>query len=593
MKRVLAIMLLLAVAVGLFAGCGKDGKKDKSTASTVSVQEITPASNDIFSTEKVEFVDAAGKAVYSIIRPEKSLDGESTAASRMFKSMKDVLGSSGKNSSDTEDGTDAFEILIGNTNRPETAEAFKYLSTNGGMRKDDYIIGSIGKKIVILGVTDSATAAGVEYFISNFLKKEGVEGGILFENYTDATKYTERKINGIALGHFKIVRPHYNSSYITQLELERMLATVSEKLGYVVPIVEDAYETPGEYEIIVGNANREGVRKIQNRDEFEIRIEGTKIFLNGGHNYSTAAAVTEFAKLVAEKDITNDSSVAAGSYKKVVETYNKATYFTPVWYDDFDGTTVDGELWKVVKPGESDSTGYANKRCVRSADPNITFVRDGMFQIHPFQDDSTYYGGMLTTTSTLNYTYGYAEISERIPNAPGFWTALWTCSNDPETIKIQSPEIDINESFGNGSVVAANCHKWPTTTGKEMGYEHTSLDGAKYGNAKRRYSLDGKSFNDDFHTFGFLWDNTQMTFTCDGEIYFAYDTTQTGEDVECFNHSLYFILSMAVGFANNGEDITKATDEDWQTDKCCLFVDHFYLYQLKDGIQTLTAKKKF
>lgn len=588
MKKIFAILLLMAMVVGLFAGCGKDGgKSDK----TVSVEDVVPASDDIFTKDKVDFVTADGKSVYGIIRPEKCLDGESTSASKIFKAMKSTLGAASKNTTDAEDGTDAYEILIGNTNRPETAEALKYLGTNGGMRKDDFVIGSMGKKIVIVGVTDAATLTGAEYFIANFLKKEGVDGGILYANYTDATKYTERKINGIALGHFKVVRPHYNSSYITQLEIERMLEIVSDKLGYVVPIVEDAYEEPGSYEIIVGNTNREGVRKIENRDEFEIRIEGTKVYLNGGHNYSTAAAVTEFAKLISEKDITNDASVAAGSYSKVVETYDKATYFTPVWYDDFDGTTINEKLWKVVKPGESDSAGYANKRCVRSADPNITFVRDGLFQIHPFQDDTTYYGGMLRTNGTMNYTYGYAELSERIPNAPGFWTALWTCSNEPDSMKIQSPEIDINESFGNGNVVAANCHKWPTAAGKDMGYEHTSLDGATYGNAKRRYSLDGKSFNDDFHTFGFLWDNSQMTFTCDGEIYFAYDTTQTGEDVECFNHSLYFILSMAVGFANNGEDITKATDEDWQTDRCCLFVDHFYLYQLKDGIQTINVRE--
>lgn len=579
-------MLIVCFVCCVFAGCGKDAKKTESGTDT---NDIEPVSGDMFTKDKVDFLNADGSAVYNIVKPYPCTEAEGTAAATLFKQMKSVLGVSGKNNNDEEDGTDKYEILVGRTNRPESDKAFNYISTNGGMRKDDFVIGSIGKKIVIVGVTDDSITAATDYFINNFLKKEGIEGGIFHENYTDTANLPERKIGGIAVGHFKIVRPHYNSSYITQMEIEKLVAGVKDQLGYVLPIVEDAYEEPGKYEIIVGNTNRDGVKGISDRDAFEIRIEGTKVYLNGGHNYSTAAAVTEFTKLIIADDL-NDGKSVTGSYSAVVASYDKSTYYTPTWYDDFDGTEVDSKLWYAVKPGENDSKGQNGKTSVRSVDPDITYVRDGFYQVHPTQNDTTYYGGMIRTNETMKYRYGYVEISEKIPNAPGFWTSLWAYGHDADMIL--EPEIDINESFGNGNVVAANCHTWPSTVGAKAGYQHTSLDGDKYGDKKRRYSLDNKSFNDDFHTFGFLWDETHMAFLCDGEIYFDYDTTTTPEDVECFNHSLSFMISMAVGFANNGEDINKATADDWQSDKCALIVDHFYVYQLQNGKQELTVFNK-
>ena len=73
-----------------------------------------------------------------------------------------------------------------------------------------------------------------------------------------------------------------------------------------------------------------------------------------------------------------------------------------------------------------------------------------------------------------------------------------------------------------------------------------------------------KVLGDDFHTYGMLWDRNKMAFTCDGKIYCSYDITQTQEDVECFNHTLYLILSMAVYF-DSAPLAGNATPEQWQT----------------------------
>lgn len=566
----------------VFCGCGKDAKTDKNSSEDLTVDVID--SGDVFSSEPVSFTDADGDPLYYLVKAEECSDEISDAVSSLFKAIKKEFKSSKIVCSDKEPDDGKYEIIVGKTSRAESSAAYGYLRSDGSLHIGDFVIGTIGKKITIIGVDDAATAKGVEYFIENILKSDKNGQPIFYRNIPDVSVENAKKINGVALTCFKVVRPHYNSSYLTQLEIEALKKTVESETGCIFEIVEDAYEQPGKFEIIVGNTNREGVEKIDDYDAFSIKIDGSKVYLNGGHNYSTAMAVSEFAKLIAAGDVT-DSSSTTGSYAKTVASYDKTKLYTPAWWDDFNGTEIDLTKWSVQNGGAS--AAYNNKKSTRSSDPAITGVENGLFHIRPTQDETTYYGGLLNSQSHMNFKYGYVEISEKIPNAHGFWTALWTCSGDPTETTVFSPEIDINESFGNGNVVAANCHAWPREANpiaKENGYTHYSLDGSTYGSKKRRYSLDNRSFNDDFHTFGFLWTDDTMAFTCDGEIYFSYKTNTKETDIEAFvNHSMYFKLSMAVGFANNGDDISLATADDWQSDKCCLYADHLYVYQLDDG----------
>ena len=73
-----------------------------------------------------------------------------------------------------------------------------------------------------------------------------------------------------------------------------------------------------------------------------------------------------------------------------------------------------------------------------------------------------------------------------------------------------------------------------------------------------------------------------MSFSCDGDLYFTYKTNTKIEDIECFNHSMYFIYSMALAFANAPGNPITTNPDDWQnTNK--LVLDWMNLYQLDDG----------
>ena len=64
--------------------------------------------------------------------------------SGIFKALKENCNAKCRNIADTEEVNPAGEILIGNTNRPESAEALKILTEKGTGRDEEYIICFIG-----------------------------------------------------------------------------------------------------------------------------------------------------------------------------------------------------------------------------------------------------------------------------------------------------------------------------------------------------------------------------------------------------------------------------------------------------------------
>ncbi len=583
MKKILSLFLVLVLGLGLLAGCGSKGKGDTNNP-TASADE------GIFSTADVKYFNENNESVYRIIRPA-DFEFDTAQAAIVFKNAKAALGVNLKNTDDAADGTDVYEILVGNTNRPETAKAKDYLVASAGGHREDYIIASIGKKIVIYGMSDDALKNGVDYFCKNLIKTEGVSGGIKHVNKTDGD-FKAVTVNNVSLAYFKVIRPHYNLSHIVQMQIDELCKSAKETYAYELNYYEDAYVTEGDYEIVIGNSNRANAPTVANTDEYVITVSGKKVYLNGGSIGATAMAVSEFTKMMANGNLTDKSSVS-GNYTTAVASYDKSKYYTRVWGDDFEGDSVDPTLWYHVPESQYSSSGMNGRTSVRSTDPAHVFVADGKFTINAGYDDQYYYGGMLMTDRTMLYKYGYLEMSAILPDGDGLWTSLWLDSRwhgfdeQTEAGVYYDHEIDVNECFGKSSVVQANCHKWPTPLGEQEKYEHTSLDTAELSNAKRRQAKDGGNFNNEFHTFGLLWNEEVMAFTCDGEIYFSYKINETVEDLDGFHTMAYVRLSAAIGYANNPRGVVlDDADEKWTTTNKFI-VDYVHLYQLNDDVQQL------
>lgn len=396
----------------------------------------------------------------------------------------------------------------------------------------------------------------------------------------------DRKINGESISKFKIVRQHYNGSYLTQIELEKLVNEVESKFGCKLEIVEDAYTPEGDFEIVVGNTNRKDNKEIKDYDAVSIVVKDKKVYLNGGHSYSTAAAVTEFTKMLLDGDL-KDGEINE-SYGALSAGYDSKTRYKTVWHDDFDGDAIDTSLWRILTGDEKSSEGLGGKKSVRTDDPKYVGVADGKLYMKAGETASNYIGGMIVTDDKMTFKYGFLEFSQRLPQGAGFWIATWlSCNDDTVGMDVYHPEIDINEMFGNSSVVASNCHRWPTTLGTAQGYEHNSLDDG-YGKQKKRYSLDDRNFNQDFHTFGCIHEPTYYAFTCDGEIYFKYDF-DLEVDFDAFTHNTFIRISLANYFANSPLK-PNATADEWKNSNV-FYTDNIYLYQMDNGVHTLTLLK--
>lgn len=581
MKRLSALLLVIVLALGLMAGCGGDG--DKDTASS-GAQNGT-----VISTEDVKFLDANGESVYRIIRPE--FDESVIKPSQfLFQQMKEKFGVPVRTLFDDEDGTDAYEILLGNVNRPEVEQARQYLEATTGGRYDDFAICTIGKKIVLFAYTTPNLERAVDYFVANYLKAEGVKGGIAYAHATQGD-FENITVNGANIGKFVFVKPHYNSSYLAYSEMQEIVDTVYKKTGYMMEIKHDTEVSLADSQIIVGNCAFDGVEAVTDYDKYKITVKGKKVYINGGSAHATAMGVSEFAKML-KGDVT-DSVSTEGTYSTAIASYDKATNLHKVWGDDFDGDALNTERWILGHPGSPNwkGQGIGGKPWIRSHDPNDVYVKDGKFTMTARVDDIYYYGGLIQTYGT--FKYGYIEMSAKIPQGVGFWSA-WYCQadykNEPSVLDpsqplMGDPEFDIMECFGDSSNFAANLHSWPRNGFDAInGWTHTSLDGSTYGNDKKyRIPDEGQVLGYDFHTYGMLWNDKLVTFTCDGEDYFSYDITTKEQDVESFNHNVWIRIALSVGNAENplGAILTENPD-DWQnTNK--FIVDWVNLYQYDDG----------
>ena len=572
LKKLSSLLIFLLTFAIMLTGCKKSA--DESSG------EVPSSAETIFSTDTVNFLNADGEANYNIIRSDSANSTVVQLATDIFRGLRAAHDVNFKNITDAEVDDGSYEILIGDTNRPESKAAKEYIINNLGGRYNDYIIATMGNKIVIYGITDDSLALAVQYFIDQYASKATIEEGILYTVKTEGD-FVDITINGVNVVKYSFVKPRFNTSYLTQLETEKMVSSLCTKTGYKISVLNDTEAEETDYEIIIGNCERSGVEKISDYDTYKITVTDKKVYINGGSPYATAMGVSEFGKMVES----NSLKTVEASYNETLANYDKATTYHPTWVEDFDGDNLDLTKWVLMDTIEAGKNG---KQSVRSTDPNDVFVKDGCFNIWCRQDDENYYGGQIRTTGIMTYKYGYLEESAIIPHGRGFWSALWASKKGPDAVadgQLLRAEIDVNECFGDANVVASNMHRWTTSLGEAAGYKKTSLDGGYSGQKKYYHPDAGSNFSDTFHTYGFLWTPEIAAFTCDGEIYFSYKINEKEEDLLAFHHDLYLILSVACGLKSDGWSVTTDPEQWANTNK--LIVDYVHIYQLQDGVHEL------
>lgn len=215
---------------------------------------------------------------------------------------------------------------------------------------------------------------------------------------------------------------------------------------------------------------------------------------------------------------------------------------TLVWSDEFDGTELDLTKWTHQLGDGSDIglPGWGNNELQYYQAENAT-VANGFLTITAKEESV---GGRDYTSSRIrslgkgDWTFGRFEMRAKFPEGQGFWPAFWMLSSDPSIYGVwaASGEIDIVEYLGNApNEIFATIHYGASFPGNQF----SSID----------YTLDSGNFVDDFHVFAAEWENGEIRWYVDGELYATQtDWFSTGGPYPApFNVDFHLLLNMAVG----------------------------------------------
>ncbi len=148
---ILACLLIISL---VFTACGESEPNiggDLKSKDTVSYENG----------DKVVIADSNG-CDYMVVRPDSSTKEVTDAAVSINKVIYGIIGTLPKLKTDYGTKGD-LEILVGNTNRPESKSAAE------GLGEKDFRIVFTSSKIAIVGGSDAATVEAVEYFLDTYL----------------------------------------------------------------------------------------------------------------------------------------------------------------------------------------------------------------------------------------------------------------------------------------------------------------------------------------------------------------------------------------------------------------------------------------
>lgn len=577
MKKVLAFCLVLVMAVSLI-GCG--GGDDTSDVSSVDPNAV------------IEF---AAKG-FSIVRE----DGGDTnpLAVKIFKAIKEKCGVSLKNTTDDAEENKVGEILIGNTNREESKKCLDLIYETGKGRRNDYAIAYINGKIVINAISPAVIPTAVDKFIELYCTTGSMKAGDKFVYCDESSNFMDINLNDVSVSNYTFVLPKYNISYLVVSRVEELVNNINEKGGYDIKIVRDN-AAAAEREIIIGNCDREGVKPINQYDNYVVKNDGKKIYINGGKSYSIACALQNIiddfkATNVLKIENADDHYVSANMEYKFI------------WGDEFDeGESYNKQFWNDTDYAEPSLGNFYGMIPYRSDKLENIYIKDGVLHQAATYDDKYFYGTFMNSRRKVMFTYGLAEISSKLADGDGLWHCFWLWDSGT-TPNGDLLEFDVMECWSGANYYVSVIHE--TLRGELQGdslgmtekHSYVTIDsvfkndsGMEFWGDQKKDFRPERMMSEQFHTFAVQWDEESVSMIRDGHITLKYDYKGT-ENEHLYANPHYIILSMAAG-SNKFEypdDVDNSTiggvkrpilDADyWTNGKNVWSIDYVNLFQ-KDG----------
>ncbi|MBO4792105.1 MAG: hypothetical protein J5592_07430, partial [Clostridia bacterium] len=282
---VLALLLLLS---SLLSGCG-GGKTEVSTSDATVSSSPEEAHGE--PSEHVLFEN--GEFLFSFVRTADASEAAVDRITEVFKALKE-LGEGKLSYTDdflypgTQPDPEQPEILIGPTNRPETAEVLADLLAR------DWFVGFVGKKLVVTGHTEQATLEALDAF-SGIVKQMKKSDRVLFVGLDEpiVKRYVypgqSAKVAGNPLDGYRIIVSKQKDEGAADAGAW-LAAGTGESTGRIPEVVKT--DDGSGRAIYVGSVNERGkeLAAAVTGSEWSLKVEGGNIYISGNNSWAVKAA---------------------------------------------------------------------------------------------------------------------------------------------------------------------------------------------------------------------------------------------------------------------------------------------------------------
>ena len=243
--------------------------------------------------KEVVLVSAEHKS-FNVVRPDEASDAAAGAAGRLRMAIADECGDGTVGIATDYVGkretfpTDAKEILVGRTNREESALAYALLPDRPNNKKD-FAIAYYGNKLALAGGSDEALADAAAYFTEHFVKDGKVT---VPENlsYVYEHEYPSFMVNGTELAAFSLVYPE-DANELYRIAAEDINAVLEKNIGYSLPLVGSRSDELPEHTVRITPV-------LSDNGEYTVTVNGAALEITGGSR-AVEYAASEYGALSA------------------------------------------------------------------------------------------------------------------------------------------------------------------------------------------------------------------------------------------------------------------------------------------------------
>jgi beta-glucanase (GH16 family) len=283
-------------------------------------------------------------------------------------------------------------------------------------------------------------------------------------------------------------------------------------------------------------------------------------------NWFTAISLLAAVGLLATSCKKDISTGRNGAKELSSTTVPRATTYTLVWSDDFNGSSVDGSKWNIDNgnPGVNNEKEYYQS-------PNAT-VSNGNLVITAQKQTvggQPYTSAKLETNGKFAVTYGRIEARIKLPMVTGTWPAFWMLGTNIGSVGWpQCGEIDIMEHVNTTNTILGTMH-W-------------------YNNGHVQYGSSTTTTPGDYHIYAVEWDNNGIRWYVDNTLYQTGNISNNINNTGAFHLPFFIILNLAMGGDLPGQTID---DSSLPTS---MYVDYVRVYSMNTQAapigQTITLK---